>query len=206
MGRKLGRKRRRVTLPDAPLITDRVADRKATDLLRNAQVAPLEVDDPYEPGAKITVLRSTRRDPLGWMHAHGQVDEAQYSAGRAWQLDWERCEQGARAIDPTKEAVDGGRLPEVLTDQRAKAAVRLKGVAAVLERADDKTILYAFLADGLGVEQIALVHFRRYGAGHVRRFGERVRGILDVLAVFYGFSMGTIGRSDPRPLSAVSGH
>lgn len=186
MGRRLGKKRRKVSLPEGPY----VHDRKATDLLRNAQVAPMEVEDPYEPGAKITVLRSTRRDPLAWMHAHGQIDEAQYRAGRAWQRDWETVEQGARAIDPTKEAVDGGRLPEPLTDQRTKAAVRLKGVAAVLERADDKTILYAFLAEGMGIEQIALVHFRRFGAGYVRRFGERVGGILDVLAGFYGFATG----------------
>jgi hypothetical protein len=32
--------------------------------LRNAQVAPIEVDDPYEEGAKIVVLQSTQHDPL----------------------------------------------------------------------------------------------------------------------------------------------
>jgi hypothetical protein len=44
-------------------------DRRATDLLRNAQVAPAIVDDPLEPGAKLVVLRSLRHDPLAAMHS-----------------------------------------------------------------------------------------------------------------------------------------
>lgn len=202
MGRRLGRKRRKVTLADMPVIGDndrphaarRITgksaphDRRARDLV-HAEVMPLDVEDPYEPGAKITVLRSTRRDPLAWMHAHEQITDAQYLAGRDWQRDWERCEQGARAIDPTREAVDGGRLPEPLSDKRTAASERLAGVAVLIARPDERRILHAFLVDGMGVEQIALVYFRRIGAGHLRRFGDRVREILDTLAVFYGYAM-----------------
>ena len=108
-----GRKRKTpVTLPP-------VHDRRSTDLVRNASVAIVEVDDPYaiEPGGKITVLRSLRDDPLARMSAAKQIDSAQFEAGRAWQADYEEAEVGgASAIDPTKEAVDGGKPPEMPRD------------------------------------------------------------------------------------------
>lgn len=189
MGRRLGKKRRKVTLPEGPYV---VHDRQAKDLLRNAQVAPLEVEDPYEPGSKILVMRSTRRDPLAWLHAHQQITDAQYHGGRDWQRDWERVEQGARAIDPTKEAVDGGRFHEPFTESRKRASDRLNGVAWLIEGQDDKRILSALLVEGMGLEQIGLVYFGRFGAGYLRRLSERVRKILDVLAEFYGYQTATV--------------
>src|SRR5690348_15837128 len=100
-------------------------DRRATDLLRNARVAPLEVDDPMELGGKLIVMRSTRDDPLADLHARGQIDEAQYRGGRAFQEDFEAAERGPRAIDPSKEAVDGGLMPEPITEAQRKAAKQL---------------------------------------------------------------------------------
>ena len=71
----------------------------------------VEVDDPLalEPGEKIVALRSIRNDPLGRLHSHRQIDEAQYQGGRAFQNDWEKAERGPRAVDPTREYVDGGQ-------------------------------------------------------------------------------------------------
>ena len=42
-------------------------DRRSPDLPRNAEVAAVEVDNPFglEPGEKIVTLRSIRNDPLG---------------------------------------------------------------------------------------------------------------------------------------------
>ncbi|MFX5964742.1 hypothetical protein ABTE57_19465, partial [Acinetobacter baumannii] len=58
----------------------RAYDRRAQDLPLNAEVAPVEIDDPLalEPGDKVIALRSTRGDPLAKLHTHGQIDEAQY--------------------------------------------------------------------------------------------------------------------------------
>lgn len=188
MGRRLGRKRRKVTLPEGPYVVSNRLPSKAA--LKNADVAPMEVDNPEgEQGDRIVVMRSTRRDPLAWMHAHGQVNDAQYHGGRDWQRDWETCEQGAQAIDPSKEAVDGGKLADPLSDHRMRASERLKGVAAVITTPDEKKLLTAFLVEGMGIAQIALVYFNRYGAGHERRFGARVKAVLDTLAVFYGYAM-----------------
>src|SRR5258707_14726563 len=80
-------------------------DRRSRDLLRNADVATVEVDNPLalDPGEKIVALRSIRNDPLGRLHSHRQIDEAQYQGGRAFQSDWEKAERGPRAIDPTRE-------------------------------------------------------------------------------------------------------
>ena len=79
----------------------RAHDRRSRDLPRNAEVATIEVDNPLalEPGEKIVALRSIRNDPLGRLHSHRQIDEAQYQGGRAFQDDWEQAERGPRAVE-----------------------------------------------------------------------------------------------------------
>ena len=164
-------------------------DRRAKDLTRLADVAAIDVQDPYDREAKITVLRQLRNDPLARLHSHHQIDEAQYLAGRHFQRDWERAERGARAIDPTREAVDGGRMPEPLTDSQAKSRKRLvylesdRALGMVLYR-----IVYLVLVDGLTMEQIAFHGFNRRGQTAEREYGKKFRDALDVLAVEYGLS------------------
>ena len=77
----------------------RAHDRRSRDLLRNAEVATVEVDNPLalEPGEKIVALRSIRNDPLGRLHAHRQIDEAQYQGGRAVSGRTARRPSAARA-------------------------------------------------------------------------------------------------------------
>src|SRR4030081_366651 len=112
----------------------KVHDRRSRDLLRNAEVAAIEVDDPLalEPGEKIVPLRSIRNDPLAKLHSHRQIDEAQYRGGRAFQDDWEQAERGPRAIDPTREYVDGGQAREPITERPRKAGLRLNRAAREL--------------------------------------------------------------------------
>jgi hypothetical protein len=90
-------------------------------------VAAVEVDDPLglEPGEKIVTLRSIRNVPLGRMHSHRHLDEAQYQSGRAFQDDWEKAERGPQAVDPTREYVDGGGMREPITERQRKAVLRL---------------------------------------------------------------------------------
>lgn len=94
----------------------------------NGEVASFVIVDPDQSRLDrvdhARVTRSIRDDPLGRLHARGQVDEAQYQAGRRWQALYEAVEiGGARGIDPTREAVDGGRgAADGLTDARRKAA------------------------------------------------------------------------------------
>ena len=95
-----------------------IHDRRSRDVPFNAELAEIEVDNPLalDSGEKILAIRSIRGDPLGRLHAHHQIDEAQYGGGRAFQNDWERAERGPQAVDPTREYVDGARTREPVTD------------------------------------------------------------------------------------------
>jgi hypothetical protein len=189
----LGAQMRRRRLPAAIVTTmtgQKVHDRLAQDLPRNAKVAPLVVDDPHgiETGEKITVLRSLRDDPLAQMHARSQIDQAQYYAGRHWQKAYELAELGgSRAIDPTKEAVDGGRIPEPLTDQQAKAFGDLKKASRALG-INGELIVKDILAVGL---ELGIAAARRgYTSEPDRKaFGKRFRECLDTLAEIFGYAM-----------------
>lgn len=186
MGRK--RTRAKITLAGNP--EPGVHDRRAVDLLRNAQVGTIEIDDPFELGAKIIAFRSLRDDPLGRLHDRHQIDGAQFHAGRAYQRDFEMAERGPKAIDPSKEAVDGGRIPEPLTDAQMKAVLRLN-VADKDLKTDGRRLMHDFLIHGLNTDQIAQVRRQTPNSFTKQYYGRCIRESLDKLAVVYGFAMKT---------------
>src|SRR6478752_129439 len=163
-------------------------DRRSRDLLRNAEVATVEVDNPLglEPGEKIVTLRSLRNDPLGRLHSHHQIDEAQYQGGRAFQDDWERAERGPQAVDPTREYVDGGRPREPITERQRKAVLRLNRAERELG-ADGSALVHEVLVLGMTMEQIGLRRGWR-GQRWMDYFARRFRECLDRLALIYGFA------------------
>jgi hypothetical protein len=168
----------------------KVHDRRSTDLPRNADVAAVEVDDPLalEPGEKIVTLRSIRNDPLGRMHSHRQIDEAQYRGGRAFQDDWEKAERGPQAVDPTREYVDGGRTREPITERQRKAVLRLNRTQRELG-ADGSALVHDVLILGMTMEQIGQRRELR-GQRWIDYFARRLRECLDRLAMIYGFASG----------------
>src|SRR3569833_750203 len=129
-------------------------DRRADDLPRNAEVIAVEIDDPLalEPGEKIVVLRSVRNDPLGRLHAHHQIDDAQYRGGRAFQNDWERAERGPQAVDPTREYVDGVQRREPITEGQRNAVLRLNRAERELG-ADGSALVHDVLIQGMTMPQ-----------------------------------------------------
>lgn len=166
----------------------RVHDRRSQDLPLNAEVAAVEVDDPLalEPGERIVALRSIRNDPLGRMHSHRHIDEAQYQGGRAFQNDWEKAERGPRAVDPTREYVDGGQARESITEGQRKAVLRLNRAQRELG-ADGSALVHEVLILGMTMEQIG----QRRGLRTQRwndYFARRFRECLDRLALMYGFA------------------
>jgi len=163
-------------------------DRRSQDLPRNAEVATVEVDNPLalEPGEKIVALRSIRNDPLARLHSHRQIDEAQYQGGRAFQNDWERAERGPRAVDPTREFVDGGQMREPITEGQRKAVLRLNRAERELG-ADGSALVHDVLVHGLTMAQIGEkrgLRTQRWKDYFARRFCE----CLDRLALIYGFA------------------
>ena len=163
-----------------------VHDRRSNDLLRNAEVAAVEVDDPLEPGDRIVTLRSIRNDPLGRLHSHRQIDEAQYQGGRAFQHDWEKAERGPQAVDPGRDYVDGGRMREPITERQRKAVLRLNRIERELG-ADGSALVREVLISGMTVQQVG----QRRGLSSQRwidYFARRLQECLDRLALIYGFA------------------
>jgi len=163
-------------------------DRRAQDLPRNAEVASVEIDDPLalEPGDKIVALRSIRNDPLGRLHSHRHIDEAQYRGGRAFQDDWEKAERGPRAVDPTREYVDGGQPREPITERQRRAVLRLNRIERELG-ADGVILVHEVLVLGLTMEQVGLRRGLR-GQRWKDYFARRFQECLDRLALIYGFA------------------
>lgn len=164
-----------------------IHDRLSTDLLRNAMVGTIEVDDPMaiDPGDKIRAVRSFKDDPLARLHDRGHIDEAQYQAGRAFQHDFEIAERGPQAIDPSKEYVDGGKLPEPITEQQRKAVIRLNKAEAKLGE-DGSAITHNVLIQGWTITKIAESRDLK-GERWEKYFGMRFRECLEKLAEVYGF-------------------
>lgn len=180
MARQGRRRKAAITLPT-------VHDRRSTDAPTSASVGAIEVDDPYEAGSKIVTLRNLRDDPLGRLHDRKQIDDAQFQAGRRFQADWEKAEKGPRAIDPGKEAVDGGCMPDPIDEGQTKALVRINGVFRKLG-ADGSAIVNDILVHGMTMERVAN---RRDLAGKtwLEYFGRRFRECLDCMAEYYGLAM-----------------
>lgn len=181
MGRK--RTRTKITLAEPTVIRDRLPS-----FLRNAVVTPVEVDnpEPEQPGDKIVAFRSTRDDPLAWLRSRNKIDEAQYLGGRAYQADFERAERGPGAIDPTKEAVDGGKLADPITEAQRRAVLKLTRVNLALG-IDGSSLTMDFLIHRQTFAGIAA----KRGLGSERwhdYFGRRIWECLNTLAVEYGYA------------------
>jgi hypothetical protein len=166
----------------------RAHDRRAQDLPYNAEVATVEVDDPLalEHGDKVVALRSIRNDPLGRLHSHRQIDDVQLQGGRAFQGDWEKAERGPRAVDTTREYVDGGTPREPITEAQRRAVSRLNRVERELG-ADGSALVHEVLILGMTMEQVG----ERRGLRTQRwndYFARRLKECLDRLALIYGFA------------------
>lgn len=163
-------------------------DRRSTDLLINSRVAAVVVDDPLEHGAKLTVLRSLRDDPLAGLHAAGQIDQCSYIAGRHWQRAFEIAQgTGMRAIDPTREHVDGGGIPQAtVTDAQIKAFADLTKASKALGM-EGESIVMDVLGRGL---TLAIAAGKRGLITEAERkyIGRRFRECLDTLSGTFGYS------------------
>jgi hypothetical protein len=169
----------------------KIYDRRSREVPFNADVVAVEIDNPLalDPGEKIMAIRSVRGDPLGRLHAHHQIDEAQYRGGRAFQSDWERAERGPQAVDPTRDYVDGARAREPVTESQRQAVLRLNRIERELGT-DGAALVHDVLVLGLTMDQIGqrrAVRTQRWNDYFARRFRE----CLDRLALTYGFATET---------------
>ncbi len=115
------------------------------------------------------------------------IDEAQYQAGRSFQNDFETAERGPRAIDPSKEAVDGGLMPEPITEAQRRSAGQLAAVYKKLGQ-DGSAIVHDVLVHNRTRKQVAESRGLT-GKRWEEYYGMRFRECLDCMALIYGFSM-----------------
>src|SRR4029077_1333415 len=164
-------------------------DRRARDLNRGVirHIVECEVEDPYEPGAMISTLRSVRDDPLGDHFARGHLDEAQFLAGREFQRQVAAAERGPRAIQ-LSELVDGSPSCETLTDGQLRASKWLARWYGELGK-DGSRILHEFLVEARSTRQIAAAR-GVVGLNWERYFFRRLRECLNTLSEIFGFSNG----------------
>lgn len=167
---------------------EKIHDRMTADLPINAQVSPAIVDDPYsDRGEKLQLLRSTRDDPLAGMLSRDQIDEAQFKAGRKWQQLHESSTIGAiQAIDPGKEAVDGGKMRDFLTDRQIRAFEELSKAAAELGGFGG-SLIFRILAERKSISEAA-DFFGCRSQREVDYIGRRFRECLETLAVHWGYA------------------
>src|SRR5580765_2612041 len=124
-----------------------VHDRRArqTNRGQTGHIIEVEVDDPYEAGARISAVRSTRDDPLADHLSRGHIDQAQYEAGRAFQRWFAVAEKGPRAMQMS-EAVDGDPPRETLTDEQIRAGKWLTRCYGELGK-DGSVLMHEMLVD-----------------------------------------------------------
>lgn len=166
-----------------------VHDRRARQISRGqtGHIVEVEVDDPYEAGAKISAVRSIRDDPLAWHRSRNHIDQAQYEAGRAFQKAFAEAERGPTAI-PLAEAVDGGLPAETLTDRQLKAGKILSRCYSVLGQ-EGSALMNDLLVHNRTTRQIA--ESRGFvGVMWERYYARRLWGCLNTLAVVFGLSNG----------------
>jgi hypothetical protein len=147
----------------------------------------------FDGQPKITVMRALRDDPLAAMEKAGQIDKAMYLAGRHWQKAHELSEiGGARGIDTTREAVDGGQIAQSsITDSQRRAFADLIKASRALGMEGE-----AIVRDILGRHMTVTLAAAKRGL-HAERerlyIGRRFREALETLAVTFGYAIGKGG-------------
>jgi hypothetical protein len=166
--------------------------RKQEDRACNDDVCTIMVDDPGEliggdrvypnPGQKVVALKSLRDDPLGRLHHHRQIDDAKYQAGRTMQGFYERAEIGGlKAMDTTKEPVDGGGLgPEAMKDTQFRAIKEIIRLEKSLGM-EGAALTRQVLANRMFIDQIAEQRGMCDQLGK-KYLGRRFRECLETLA------------------------
>lgn len=195
-------RRPRGTAKDRSSILDRamaaVRIGEVPDVGSEEALGTVKIFDPYEerawrdghsarPVARVKVV-SLRDDPLGRLHARGQVDEAQYVAGRKWQEYHHDAEIGTiKAIDTTRDVVDGGAMADAMTDRQFKAIGKMARYDRVLGQ-EGCALVRLILGQRMFIPQVMAMHGET-SERMSRYFSQRFQECLETLAK----EMGLVG-------------
>lgn len=144
------------------------------------------VDDPYEPGAKITVPANVKADPLIRMLSRNEIDEAQFKAGEKFRGLLEQAGgAGAPCADWTRPFVDKSISFKEPASSQFKAALELKRAHFVLGWQNYR-LVHGVVIDGLNGSLIASAR----GGGSRESVMQSVRDGLEQLAILWGYLSG----------------
>lgn len=176
--------------------SSRVAIGQAPNLKGLDDLQVVKVQSPFNPtGAPVPVMKSLRDDPLGRMAKRRQIKPWHEAAGRHWQRLWEEAEiGGARAIDPTKDAVDGRRFVDPFAERQQRAILALNKIARWLGE-DGDALVHDVLGRRMYLGQVAASRgiSDRSGLAYV---SHRFRECLETLARRLGHVPGPKRRRD----------
>jgi len=167
----------------------------------NIEVAEGLVDDPYEPGVKLRVLRNIREHPISRLAHIGKISESQRICAEMFRAKYERAVLGgARAIDYTRERVDGGVMSEPLSEVVQEAVEWLNSCAS--QSGCGKlgwSVLTHVCGEGRGIQETAQI-LRSAGAPAGRAGDGYVLGVLimGLEALIQHLGMEAVGRAKRR--------
>lgn len=145
------------------------------------------IDDPLEAGIRMTAKVNVRECAIAHMVSRGRLNLSQEAAGERFRKLWEAAAIGrSRAIDPGKEAVDGGTVGDPMTDDMVKAARELdralKSVGMIAS-----SILISVVGEGKRIEDAAADWSRQGGVLVGRRAEGYITGtMVDALNALVG--------------------
>lgn len=170
-----------------------VMDCRATKLPRGVvpvedTVQDMRYDEIRNVRWNLRVIRNVRGDTLAQMRSRKQISEHQYQAGRMWQRFYEDAEIGGiKAIDTTKEPVDGGgQLADPLTE-KVRRAVKALARADAAVGFHHIGLLRDVLGSGRTIAELAELRGMTSKADK-EYLGRLFRGCLDALAVAFGLA------------------
>ncbi len=152
----------------------------------------MDVDNPFYSRAhnasstnppKIRAAHNAKESAIITMAARGHLTVAQVRAAKNFCTLWEAMGgAGARAIDYSREPVDGGRSPEAITEKQLRAGKEMKACADLLGVLGYELVCKV-AGMGMSLQEVAGTERRR--RDHA---ADSLRGCLEVLAVHWGYS------------------
>jgi hypothetical protein len=158
----------------------RVAPRRPGYDDKREMVAVL-VPSPLTEGTYDAAVINIRESPLAAMLHRGQIDEAQYEAGKWFRKTYEATRMGSMAIDPSREPVDTSGVADPIPDTLI-AATRLLRAARYELGWKGYWICELVCGQGFTVKEQAHVGRTEKGTGWL------LRHALDRLAEWRGFA------------------
>lgn len=136
----------------------------------------------------VTAQVNIRESSIAQMRARDQIDEAQTVAADRFRAVFERAGlAGVKAMDTTRERVDGGRMHGNLSDTRLDAARELSVLARELGKIG-YPVCVLICGERLAIREMAR---RMLGRPAKKReldyYGRLLRDHLDILCVFWGY-------------------